>query len=136
MKIVVDSNILFSALIKDSKTREILLESNNEFFFPSYVFYEALKHEEELLQKSCMDKKEFLVLLNLILERIKIVSEAELEKHKSEAVSLTKDIDINDVLFAASCLAVKGSVLWSDDKKLKQITKFKVLNTSEIISNL
>ena len=44
MKIVVDSNILFSALIKDSKTREILLESNNEFFFPSYVFYEALKH--------------------------------------------------------------------------------------------
>jgi len=133
MNVVVDSNILFSALIRDSKTREILLESDNEFFFPSYVFYETEKHKKELLAKSCMDEKEFLKLFEIILSKISIINEKELQKHKNESIILTKNIDVNDSLFVASCLAISKSILWSDDKKLKNVKKIKVLNTSEIV---
>ncbi len=32
MKLIVDSNVVISALIRDSKTREIILESDIDFF--------------------------------------------------------------------------------------------------------
>ena len=34
MKIIVDSNVLLSALIRDSFTRKIIINSENLFYFP------------------------------------------------------------------------------------------------------
>ncbi len=59
MKIVLDSNILFSALIKDSTTRRIILECDPIFLFPSFIFEEMEKYKKELLKKSKMEEKEF-----------------------------------------------------------------------------
>jgi len=40
MEIILDSNILFSALIKDSYIRQIILEYEGYFLFPTYIFEE------------------------------------------------------------------------------------------------
>ena len=69
MKIIIDSNILFSALIKDSKTRRIILEYEGFFLFPQYVFEEMEKHIEELLKKSKLSKQEFNTLLTIFLKK-------------------------------------------------------------------
>lgn len=66
MKIVLDSNILFSALIKDSITRRIILECDSIFLFPSFIFEEMEKHKKELLKKSKMEEKEFNIILQVI----------------------------------------------------------------------
>ena len=50
MKVVIDSNILFSALIKDSITRRLILEYDDFFLFPSYIFDEIEKHKDELIK--------------------------------------------------------------------------------------
>ena len=73
MKIILDSNILFSALIKDSKTRRIMLEYEGFFLFPKFVFEEMEKHIEELLRKSELSKQEFNTLLAIILKKVAIV---------------------------------------------------------------
>ena len=52
MNIILDSNVLFSALIKDSATRKIILKHEEAFLFPEFIFEEMEKHKEELLQKS------------------------------------------------------------------------------------
>jgi len=44
MNIVLDSNILFSALLKDSTTRKIILTHEGFFLFPSFIFIEMEKH--------------------------------------------------------------------------------------------
>jgi len=44
MSIVLDANILFSALIKDSLTRKIILEYDGLFLFPEIIFEEMKKH--------------------------------------------------------------------------------------------
>ena len=51
MKIVLDTNILISALIKDSITRKIIFESNSEFYYPETSLHELRKHKNfEFLQ--------------------------------------------------------------------------------------
>ena len=54
MNIIIDSNVLFSALIKNSFTRRIILEYQGLFLFPSIIFEETERHKEELLKKSGM----------------------------------------------------------------------------------
>jgi len=67
MNIVLDSNILFSALIKNSTTRKIILDYDGFFLFPSYIFIEMEHHKDELYKKSELSEKEFDDLLHLIL---------------------------------------------------------------------
>ena len=51
MRIVIDSNILFSALVKDALTRKLILEYKESFLFPSFIFEELEKHKDELRRK-------------------------------------------------------------------------------------
>jgi len=119
MKIIIDSNVFFSALIKDSLTRKIILEYDGFFLFPEYIFEEMEKHINYLLRKSKMKTKDFELLLKLLLEKVRIVPMNELYKYRRKAYSINKEIDRDDVIFFACALAYKGSIIWSDDKKLK-----------------
>lgn len=136
MHVVLDSNILFSALIKDSKTRQLILEYEGSFLFPEYILEEAEKHKDELLQKSGMNNKEFDKLFELILRKVFIVPSKMLEPYVQEAQDLVKHIDINDTLFIACALAYKDSTLWSNDAALKKQSRVKIINTAEAMELL
>jgi len=132
MIIIIDANILFSALIKDSKTREIILKADEFFLFPSYIFIEAQKYKQEIIEKSKMSKEEFEKLFRLILGKVLIVPNEVLIPYRKIAFEIVKDIDPKDVLFVACALAYPGSVIWSNDKRLKKQSKVRVLNTKEL----
>jgi predicted nucleic acid-binding protein len=132
MNIILDSNVLFSALIKDSFTRKLILEYDSFFLFPAFIMEEMEKHKQELITKSMMEESAFNDLLQLILKRVLIVSNSNIIVFRDEAREIVKDIDIDDAIFIACGLAYKDSILWSDDKNLKKQTRVKVLNTGEI----
>lgn len=134
MLIVIDSNVLFSALIKDSTTRRLILEYTGLFLFPEFIFEEMEKHKDELLKKAKMGEKEFNQLLELLLARVLIVPNTILEKHYAAAFELVKDIDSDDLIFFACALNYPGSIIWSDDARLKKQSKIKIINTSEMVS--
>ena len=133
MRIVLDSNIFFSALIKDSTIRKIILMYDDLFLFPSYIFEEMEKHKGEILRKSNMPKDDFDSLLRLLLQSVLIVPYQTLEPYKEIALNLVKDIDKDDALFIACALAYENSILWSDDKKLKVQKKVRIVNTAEML---
>ena len=132
MRIIIDSNVLFSALIKDSITRKIILDYDSLFLFPSYIFEEMEKHKKELFLKSGMDEDEFYTLLELILKKVLVIPNEMFVPYRKEALSIVKDIDPDDVIFVACALAYPSSIIWSDDKKLKNQNKVNVLSTKEI----
>jgi len=132
LKIVIDSNILFSALIKDSITRSIILDYEKQFLFPSYIFEEMEKHKTELLTKSKMKEKDFEELLRLLLQKVIIIPNEVLLHYRDEAYKIIKDIDPDDVTFIACALAFSDSVIWSDDKRLKQQSKIRIITTNEM----
>ena len=136
MRVILDSNILFSALIKDSTIRKIILEYDEYFLFPSYIFEEFKKHKEEINEKSRLNKEEFEKIVQVILKKVEIVPNDIINKHKTKALEIAKEIDdLNDTLFIACALAYDG-VIWSNDKDFKRQSKIKILNTKEIIGLL
>jgi predicted nucleic acid-binding protein len=132
MNIVIDSNILFAALIKNSTTRKIILEYEGFFLFPSLIFEEMQKHKHELLDKSGMTINDFNLLLSLLIKKVIIIPEEKLLPFKQQADDLVRDIDPDDSIFVACALAYKGA-LWTDEKQLKKVKTIRVLNTKEII---
>ncbi|MFT4310755.1 MAG: PIN domain-containing protein [Candidatus Woesearchaeota archaeon] len=136
MIIVLDSNVLFSALIRDALTRRMILKSDETFLFPEFIFEEFQHHKHELYKKSKMSTYDFEKLLELLLTKVHIVSTMLVKEFKDEAYSIVKDIDPDDTIFIACCLAYKNSVLWPDDKKLKNQKRVIVYTTTQIKSLL
>jgi predicted nucleic acid-binding protein len=135
MPIVLDTNILVSALLKDSVTRKLIIEHESRFLFPEVIFEEIREHKQELLRKSGMDEEDFNTLLEMLMDKMTVVSSKELKPFYADAYELVKDIDPDDALFFACVLAHPGSALWSNDKMLKRQNKVKVMNTAEMIAS-
>lgn len=134
MNIVLDTNILFSALLKDSVTRKLILSYDGHFLIPPYMFEELRKHKPMLLQVSGMGQRDLDALLELLLSRMIIVPGEIIEPYWEEALMIVREIDPDDVMFIACALAYPGCILWSDDKKLKRQPKVRVLDTEEMMA--
>ena len=65
MRLVIDTGILISAILKDSATREILLFSDIEFLLPEYALEEYGKHRKVISKRSGLSEKELNIILSL-----------------------------------------------------------------------
>ncbi len=131
MKFVVDANILFAALIKNSHTRHLLLHPDLELYTPEYVFDEIRKHIRTLTAKTGLSKAELNELLDdlLTISQIQSVAFKDFQKHVPIAKSISPDL--SDVPYFALCLHL-GCPLWSNDMKLKEQTKVAIYTTEEL----
>lgn len=129
MDLVIDANILFSALIKDSFAYNLLFSGSIHLFTPEYIFTELEKHKEEILKKTKRTEEEFFRLLEILKRRIDIVPLEELVPYVKDAEKLTPDPD--DMAYFALALKLNCAI-WSNDKKLKEQNKIRVYNTHEL----
>ncbi len=51
LKVVVDTNKVIAALLREGRVRRILFHPGLEVLLPKYVLEEIKKHREEILQK-------------------------------------------------------------------------------------
>jgi putative PIN family toxin of toxin-antitoxin system len=121
MKVVVDSNIIFSALLKkNSKLRDTLLKENHNFYSPNYFFNEIFKYKEKILRYSKLDEVELYEYLRKVLENIQFIRREVISKeNRLMAFDLCKDIDEKDAPFIALAIEIDAYV-WTGDKKLKK----------------
>ncbi len=129
MDLVIDANVLFSALIKDSFSYALLFNEKFHLFTPEYIFTELEKHKEEIFKKTERTEEEFFRLIETIKRRIVIVPLEELVPYVEEAEKLTPDHD--DMAYFALALRLNCAI-WSNDKKLKDQNKIKIYHTYEL----
>ena len=122
MIIVVDSNIIISALIKDSFIRKLIYEIWEELILPELVLEEIKSHNEEEIDNA----------LKLILKNMRIIPDEIIKPFIKEAYEIIGKVDEKDVLFVACALAHSESVIWSDDKDFEQQNKILVLKTKDV----
>ena len=118
--LVIDTNLVFSALIpKASQIREILFESNLIFYSPNILISEIYKHKEKLIKGSRLTESEFYLYFNGIIERIRFIPIDLISiESRQKAYELCRDVDVKDTPFIA--LSIELSIpLWTGDKKLK-----------------
>ena len=117
-KIVVDANILFSALLKRNNPYiKILLNSNCRFFAPKFIFIELFKHKNKIQKFSSLSEEEVIELLKVVIENIEFLSLKGIDRETlQKGYELCKD-DPLDAPFVALSLFLDAK-LWTGDKKL------------------
>ena len=135
-KVVIDANILFAALIRNSSTRELLFRYPSDILTPVYVFEELQKYWKYLLRKSGLSAMAFNAAFGEIIARITVIPTEQLMPYGPIASAIMCDIDPKDDLYVACALAYPGSIIWSEDKALKRQHRVPVLNTAEMLDLL
>jgi len=143
VKIIVDTNIVFSGILNsNSQIGKILINSNKHFEFYSCDFLkvEIQKHQEKLLKLTKLSREELNELEMLVTSNIKFLNEGLIPKRDfMEAIDLLEGIDIKDTPFVALTNYLKGT-LWTGDKVLLNGLKAKnfkkVITTSDLFVKL
>lgn len=138
-KLIVDSNIIFSAILNvNSRIGQIILTSGSayDFYAPKYVRDELWNHQEKLKKIAKLDDKDFLEVYELILKNITILDHSIAGKtNYKKAFELCKDVDLDDIPFVAFSLYLKCK-LWTGDKKLikglKEKGYYKIVKTNDL----
>lgn len=120
-RLVVDSNVIFSAMLNiNSRIGQLLLNGSKhyDFFAPDYVRTEILEHKTKIQSISKQSDNEFVETYEMVLKHVFILNLSLIPNIFFEkAYALCKDIDPDDVPFVAVSEFVRGR-LWTGDKKL------------------
>lgn len=141
MKIVVDTNIIFSVLLNSSGIiGDVLFNSDKHFDFYScnYMRYEIQKHWERLKKISKLSEEQLQLSYTQVLAKIRFINEEIIPVNIWLASEkLTKGIDIDDTDFVALTKFLKAG-LWTGDKVLykglKKLHFKKLFNTAELMA--
>jgi predicted nucleic acid-binding protein len=141
VKIVADTNIIFSCLLNSNgKMGDLLFNSDGifEFYSCDYMRYEIEKHWDKLKRISKLTDDQLKESRYRIYTKINFINE-ELIPAKTwlAAEQIVSDIDKDDLDFVALSKHLKGA-LWTGDKPLytglKSINFKLVYNTSELLT--
>jgi len=135
VKLIVDTNIVFSAMISDKgKIGELLLNKPGDirFLSPDFLLEELVIHTKKLLSITGYTHAEYQQIKSLVIKHIEFVDSAAISKENwMKSHQILKDIDEKDVSFVALNLETDG-FLWTGDKKL--IKGLQRKNYNKIIS--
>ena len=123
MRIVIDTNIAFSAILNtNSKIARILLKprSKNHFYSTEQLQNEIEEHRDKIKQLSHYSDYELNKVIKLIVGRIRFINIQLIPKDSfKHAETLTHNVDIEDTEFIALTEHIKGK-FWSGDKELQK----------------
>jgi predicted nucleic acid-binding protein len=121
VKIIVDTNIVFSGILNsNSQIGKILINSSKHFEFYSCDFLkvEILKHRAKLLKFTKLNESQLNELESLVTSNIRFLNEGLIPKRDFMAsLELLQGIDTKDTPFVALTSYLKGT-LWTGDKVL------------------
>lgn len=130
-QIVIDVNVLIAALLKDGRTRQILVNNREfEFCVPSYFRLEFLKYSGEFAKRLNKPEKEIRRTMKQIVELAKIneFKRQEYMDFLHEAKQISPDQ--KDTPYFALALKLNCPI-WTNDKLLKTQQKVIIISTSE-----
>ncbi|HET7324201.1 MAG TPA: PIN domain-containing protein [Halococcus sp.] len=101
MRLVVDTNVVFSGLIAGGKTRELILSDRFDLHTPEYFATEVRNHREMLREKTGLSTDQLDTLLDLLLGEITTIPSAAFSASLPTAREEMADIDPDDAPFLA-----------------------------------
>jgi len=121
MNIIVDTNIVFSALLNSTgRIGHVLFNAGGylEFYSCKFLQKEVYNHFDKIQKHAKLNRNDLLELLNLIESRICFIDEDLLPTVTvEEAMKLVCDVDEDDLAFVALANHIDG-LLWTGDKTL------------------
>lgn len=121
VNVVVDTNVVFSALLKaGGHFPEVLLQSEHSFHVGESVLVELFRHKEKILRLSQLGDEDLANFYHVLLRRITVFKEDLIAPaHWRTASELCDGVDENDTPHVALTLELDG-LLWTGDKRLRE----------------
>ncbi len=122
LNVVVDTNILFSILLRrKSRLRDVLMSAKDTRFYCCRMsIAELFKHKSKILKYSGLSEEEMFESLQNILQRLSFHDELTISQPSIQAaVELCRDVDEKDTPFVALTIDLDG-VLWTGDRELAE----------------
>lgn len=143
MKIIVDTNVVFSAILSPSgKIGQILIYGRKqfEFYAPNLVKIEVKRHRDKIIRLGELTDTDFEDTRDDIFDCLNFISEEQIPyEYWQEAIPLVRDTDMDDIAFVVLSEYLDAQ-LWTGDKKLlKGLSNMgftKGVTTDEIYSML
>ena len=138
IRLVVDTNILISALLKDDSLTGRLLRSNAYcYYYPWDGLTEIDYYREYIISKRSkyIQTSSFEHALRFVLGSVNVVPSEMYSCSMKEAFSIMKDRDPKDTPFLALALQL-GSPLWSNDRHFIDLRAVPVYSTGSLIKRL
>jgi len=135
IRVVVDTNVLISALLKNNSfTAKLSRSEFFEIYFPEDGLREIEYYKKYIISKreKALQKQSFEYVLKFILEPIHIIPSELYSQKIKDAYEEMRGIDEKDTPFLALALQLNCPI-WSDDKHFKQQSIAKVYTTKEIL---
>lgn len=121
MKIIVDSNIVFSAILNTTNTvGDILLNSADTFEFYSceYLRDEIDNHQARILALSGYEKAELNAIQYRLYQSIHFIAESIIPfEFWQKAAVYVRDVDMDDIAFVALSLYIDVPI-WTRERTL------------------
>lgn len=135
MRLVIDTNIIFSALIAGGKTRELIITAPVDLFVPEFFYTELDDHRDEIQAKTDLPQQDLTVLINFLFEFIRVIARDEFEDRLPDAWTHIAEVDPDDVPFLALALHLDAGV-WSDDAHFHEQDAVDVWPTHELVDHM
>jgi predicted nucleic acid-binding protein len=134
MKLVIDANVVISALIADSKTRELIVTLEPDLLTPAFVHDEIENYEDLIVEKSGMEPNRVEQFIELLFQYIEAVPADDFYPAIDRAKEAIDDTDPDDVLYLACAIACNGAI-WSDDSDFDEQDLVETYSTSDVIDS-
>jgi len=136
VKLIADTNVLISALVKKSTVRGLLLNPLFEFYVPEHCIEEIERHVGEISERSGLSVENVFLLLGVLLASVQVVPAEGVVKKYKEAEKIMGKIDRDDVPFIALALSFPNDGVWTEDKHFLKQSRVKVWRTRELLKLL
>ncbi|QFU81776.1 PIN domain-containing protein [Natronorubrum aibiense] len=134
MKLVIDANVVISALIANSKTRELIVTLEPELLTPAFVYDEIENYEGLIVDKSGMKPDRVAQFIDLLFQYIEVVPADDFYPAIETAEAKISDTDPDDVLYLA-CAIASDAAIWSDDSDFNEQNLVETYSTSDVINS-
>jgi predicted nucleic acid-binding protein len=122
VKIIVDTNVVFSALLRTHTIfGQVIFNSHGifEFYSPHYLKTEIRKHWDKIKRISKLTDHQLEESYDSLLTKINFINEEIIpQKIWEDSEKITSETDIDDTDFVALTKHLKGK-LWTGDIRLK-----------------
>ncbi|MBI2105790.1 hypothetical protein HYT56_03055 [Candidatus Woesearchaeota archaeon] len=132
MRLIINSNRIIAALVKDSTSKKIILEGNLELLSINVSEDDVKRYKKEILKKSELTEAQFDFIYEKLKEKLIILDDKIIMNKMEEAKRIMDKIDKDDTPFIAAAIATKSSI-WSDDKHFEKQNRIKILKTNDLI---
>jgi len=134
MKLVADANVVISALIADSKIRELIVALEPDLVPPEFVHDEIENYTGSIVDKSGMHPDRVTQFIDLLFQCIEVLPASEFYPYIEEADVAIGETDSDDVLYVACALASDAGI-WSDDTDFNEQDIVGTHSTTDVIGS-